>query len=157
MTTVTQPKIHNLYRCFDEDGNLLYVGISWSAPLRFQQHSRHSFWWQEVTRITLERFPSRTAAEAAEQVAIRTEAPRYNSLHAVEKPLPRGIDPAHAAWQVVSARLNEFGTWNVDLLPPTGHPEISINGIGSEDILDAIQGALGEGLALLTQFVEEQI
>lgn len=150
-------KIHNLYRCFDENDNLLYVGISWSAPLRFRGHSVTSPWWGDVVRVSLERYQSRPIAEAAEQQAIRTEAPRYNAQHAVEAPVKREPDPAQAQWQVLSARFNKFGTWSVDLLPPGGSPEISINNLpDASDLVDAVQQAVDEGKALLAQFTEEQ-
>jgi len=71
---------HNLYRCFDANDDLLYVGISWSAPTRFSEHSRQAPWWPEVTTIRLEAFPDRREAEWAEFEAIKTERPRHNKI-----------------------------------------------------------------------------
>lgn len=69
---------HTLYRMFDRDGLLLYVGISKHAIRRFDQHGREKQWWTAVDRITVEHFPSRAALEHAERVAIRSEAPMHN-------------------------------------------------------------------------------
>jgi hypothetical protein len=67
-----------LYRCFAEDGSLLYVGISVSAASRMGQHKGYSGWWRLVARIEVEHYQTRTAAREAELEAIRTESPAYN-------------------------------------------------------------------------------
>lgn len=67
-----------VYRAFDAHGVLLYVGTSAQPSQRFSQHKRDSDWWFEVRTITLEVFPTPEDARAAETVAIRIEAPRYN-------------------------------------------------------------------------------
>lgn len=67
-----------LYRHYNEKGDLLYVGISLNAVNRSYSHSLTSKWWDEVSSITVERFGSRVAAEAAERAAIHSERPRYN-------------------------------------------------------------------------------
>lgn len=67
-----------LYRHFDADGRLLYVGISLSAILRFEAHRTGSNWAQKVATITIEHFPTRAEALAAEVRAIRTELPIHN-------------------------------------------------------------------------------
>lgn len=67
-----------LYRAFAADGTLLYVGISNSVSRRVSQHEREKAWWGEVKSITLEHYPSRAGAVAAERGAILTEAPEHN-------------------------------------------------------------------------------
>lgn len=67
-----------LYRHFDEDGRLLYVGISLSTATRLCQHRLTAKWARQVTTITIERFPSREEALKAELRAIRTENPAHN-------------------------------------------------------------------------------
>lgn len=66
-----------LYRHFDRDGTLLYVGISLSAIRRTSQH-KTSGWWMRVSRIDIERHPTREKALEAERVAIQTEKPLFN-------------------------------------------------------------------------------
>lgn len=72
-----------LYRRFDGDDLLLYVGISDDLRARSRWHERHSPWTPFVSRRTTEWLPSRAAAEAAERVAITTERPLFNQQHAV--------------------------------------------------------------------------
>jgi hypothetical protein len=68
----------DLYRYYDADGQLLYVGISLSAVARASQHRSEKGWWRDVARMTVEHLPSRAEAVAAELEAIRTEAPIHN-------------------------------------------------------------------------------
>jgi predicted GIY-YIG superfamily endonuclease len=71
----------HLYRHYDKDGNLLYVGISWTILQRLRQHEKGSFWFKEVDSIKLEKYSSREASLAAERKAILAERPRYNKTH----------------------------------------------------------------------------
>jgi hypothetical protein len=77
-----------LYRHFDKDGRLLYVGISLSAVVRMQQHIRQAKWARDIARIEVEWFETRCEAEAAEWRAIRTEGPIHNQTHNKMKPAP---------------------------------------------------------------------
>lgn len=70
---------HELYRFFDSQETLLYVGITGSVRLRTNQHRRTQPWWDLVATMTVERFPSRAESEMAERVAIRDEDPVFNS------------------------------------------------------------------------------
>jgi hypothetical protein len=65
-----------LYRHFDKNGCLLYVGISLSTLARLSQHKRDSAWFSKITRIEIEHFPNLGAALHAERKAIKTEARR---------------------------------------------------------------------------------
>lgn len=71
-----------LYRHFDAEGRLLYVGISLSAVFRLSQHKSVSHWVPEIARVTIENFPSREDAIKAERAAIRSEKPLHNKAHA---------------------------------------------------------------------------
>ena len=75
----TPPAIptHVVYRMWDHDGQLLYVGVSSRIDRRISQHRRHKP-WQEVATITLEHFPTRQEADQAELDAIHTENPLWN-------------------------------------------------------------------------------
>lgn len=77
MTTTPAAQRTALYRLYDRNGVLLYVGITVDPPVRFQAHSSRT-WWSEVTRSTLEWWPSLEAAEVAEKRAIETERPIHN-------------------------------------------------------------------------------
>jgi hypothetical protein len=70
-----------LYRHFDHDGRLLYVGISLSAVTRTAQHRSRAPWFSQITRIEIEWHKSRSAAALAEKRAIKAERPLYNIVH----------------------------------------------------------------------------
>jgi hypothetical protein len=67
-----------LYRHFNYSGELLYVGIASNSLARLDIHKKQSHWFNEIALVTLEHFPTRDAALAAEQAAISRENPRYN-------------------------------------------------------------------------------
>ena len=70
-----------VYRLYDADDALLYVGISKSFGSRWEQHAYRQPWWPEVHRQTVEWHPDRECALAAEEAAICSEGPRYNVMH----------------------------------------------------------------------------
>lgn len=67
-----------LYRLYDGDGDLLYVGIAGNPGRRFEQHRKDKPWWRSVAITRLEHFDTREEAMAAELEAIRAENPRHN-------------------------------------------------------------------------------
>lgn len=68
----------DLYRHFDENGTLLYVGVSLSAMHRLGQHKEHSHWYERIKNVTIEKFETRESALHAETMAIVHEKPEYN-------------------------------------------------------------------------------
>lgn len=70
-----------LYRYFDSNGNLLYVGISVSAVRRLEQHQNTAPWFKNLGSIKVENYHSREAALQAEKNAIITERPKFNKIH----------------------------------------------------------------------------
>jgi len=78
------PERTALYRYFDADDGLLYIGISNDPDFRWKAHlygSDRNGWPSKVARRTVEWFDSRRLALAAEAEAIRTERPRHNGAH----------------------------------------------------------------------------
>lgn len=67
-----------LYRHFDKDGQLLYIGISLSHVARLAQHRDGSPWYEDIAHVTIEWHKTRVDAELAETTAIGREAPKYN-------------------------------------------------------------------------------
>lgn len=80
-----------LYRFFDEQDRLLYVGITCNPEERWRRHASDKTWWSTVARKTLDWHPDRETALLAECLAITTERPRWN----VAKPNPD--DPLRSA------------------------------------------------------------
>lgn len=75
-----------LYRLFNADNQLLYIGIADHWPRRINDHAHDKPWWPEVATTTVEHFPNRETAVAAETQAIRTEHPRHNVTHNTKPP-----------------------------------------------------------------------
>lgn len=75
-----------LYRLFDSEGRLLYVGITFNPRNRWAGHSATKSWWKQVVRREIEWHETRYAAEAAERAAILAERPLYNIAGAEEPP-----------------------------------------------------------------------
>lgn len=71
----------SLYRRFDADETLLYLGISDDLRARSRWHERHSPWAPFVARRTTEWHATRAAAEAAERAVIKSERPLFNRQH----------------------------------------------------------------------------
>jgi hypothetical protein len=70
-----------LYRHFDEDGKLLYVGITHNSRSREEDHERSALWYGLSRRRTEVWHPSRADAEAAEIQAIKKQQPLFNVDH----------------------------------------------------------------------------
>lgn len=70
-----------LYRHYNAEGVLLYVGISFGALIRNRWHQKHSSWFESVAHITIERYPTQEIAKEAEAAAIIEERPIYNKQH----------------------------------------------------------------------------
>jgi GIY-YIG catalytic domain len=67
-----------LYRHFDGDGQLLYVGVSLNVVNRLAQHRSGSSWYNDIKRVDVEAFETREQALDAERKAISGEHPTYN-------------------------------------------------------------------------------
>lgn len=82
-----------LYRMYDADGALLYVGITNNMRRRWIAHKRDKWWIDEVDDVVTEHYESRHEASIAEQKAIRSERPRHNDMLAVVSPNNRSSEP----------------------------------------------------------------
>lgn len=69
---------HTLYRFFDADGRLLYVGRTISPARRWREHEKNSPWFDAVANVTRQVFAAATDVDHAERRAIATEGPLYN-------------------------------------------------------------------------------
>jgi hypothetical protein len=73
-----------LYRHFDAEGRLLYVGISENARVRTGSHAITKDWFLDVATTTYQRgFSSREELADAEYLAIKVEVPLWNLQHVV--------------------------------------------------------------------------
>jgi hypothetical protein len=67
-----------LYRLFDFNNTLLYLGIARDPEYRWKLHSDRQTWWHHVARKTVEWYPSREDALAAEARFTAKEMPLYD-------------------------------------------------------------------------------
>lgn len=68
-----------VYRLFNADGRLLYVGMCFNVASRMTTHKKRAAWWGEVAgepQVTW--MANRASADAAETIAINLEDPKYN-------------------------------------------------------------------------------
>jgi hypothetical protein len=99
----------SLYRFYDADDLLLYVGVTSAGPSRWSEHEQNRAWWDLVARTTVEHFPGRVEALAAEKAAIRAEQPKWNTMHKGERsPRSQKVRP-HGTGTVI---LREDGRWS---------------------------------------------
>jgi predicted GIY-YIG superfamily endonuclease len=69
-----------VYRCYGDDGQLLYVGETGDLGTRFASHAQ-KLWFTQVRGITLEWYLDELDALNAERRAIHVEHPKYNVVH----------------------------------------------------------------------------
>jgi GIY-YIG catalytic domain len=70
-----------LYRWWDKENLLLYIGISDELAGRVKGHVKASSWMDFAATSAIERHPTRAAALAAEEEAIKAEKPIFNKQH----------------------------------------------------------------------------
>lgn len=76
---MTEPT--SLYRHFEANGALLYVGISCQVLVRTSEHANGAVWFQQIKTIIIEHFSTRKLALVAEKAAILKEKPLYNRTY----------------------------------------------------------------------------
>jgi hypothetical protein len=74
-----------LYRFYDANGQLLYVGATGRGIVRVQAHESKP-WWPSVDVAAFEHFPTLEECLAAETEAIKSEQPIHNRHHRVADP-----------------------------------------------------------------------
>jgi hypothetical protein len=85
---------HVLYRHFDANDRLLYVGRTNSPPRRLREHLKAEHWWADVTSTTYQEFDSLETLKSAERAAIRYEKPKWNIQGAVTATRVRTTEPS---------------------------------------------------------------
>jgi predicted GIY-YIG superfamily endonuclease len=145
---VAPSKECSLYRHFAADGTLLYVGISLNPLNRLGQHKHNAAWFDKITRVAIEQFPSWAAALEAERNAIKEEKPLYNIAFA-PKEWAITQDQLAALLDVTPRAINEMRKRRVLPEPATAYS------VAWTD-RRALAAALRE-IGILGQFVAIQI
>ena len=71
-----------LYRIYDADDALLYIGITRNPAGHLSKHACRP-WGNRIDSVSYDKYPSRRAALDAERHAIETEGPLHNITHQV--------------------------------------------------------------------------
>lgn len=96
-----------LYRLYDTNDVLLYVGITDNLGVRWNHHAKHKTWWPDVARHTADWYASREEVAEAEVKAIETETPLYNIQGAKVPPTPPPPGSPAAWWHYVKRVAGE--------------------------------------------------
>ena len=67
-----------VYQHFDENGEVLYVGVTHNHKYRTYQHKARSPWWPSVKKVKIMRFKSRDVADLYEAYLIAVKKPPNN-------------------------------------------------------------------------------
>jgi hypothetical protein len=120
-----------VYRAFDADGELLYVGCTDNAEKRLKAHAKGSDWYPDAARWTFEEHATRAAGLAAEAAAIRAELPHCNVVDAEDHPTdcqhPRCAarrEAAEAARAEQKAAIDDYVSRVVESFPPLTDEQI---------------------------------
>ena len=167
--------MQHLYRHFDKEGTLLYVGVSLSAVKRLGEHKQNARWFDLISRIEMEPFETRKEVLEAERIAILTENPKYNlrvpvisevkvnTLKGVPRALPnssefvRRTDLIHkvikhfgsqrALAKAISVSDGAVSHWlKLGCVPPMSALRIEIETQGLANGVDLIEWAQAESL-----------
>ncbi len=93
-----------MYRHYDKEGNLLYVGISSNHLQRLTTHKQISGWFKLIARIEIQHFKTREEARWAEHIAIKTEFPIFNKQQNDGTPPKSAIEKLKQADRTLARR-----------------------------------------------------
>lgn len=101
-----------LYRHFDKNGQLLYVGIAWTSVERLMNgHRSNSHWFNDIVRIEIERFETREDARKAELEAIDKEKPVHNIVTKANCGISTRKAETRARIKSATDELRALGFW----------------------------------------------
>jgi predicted GIY-YIG superfamily endonuclease len=83
---------YKLYRHYDSEDNLLYVGISTNLTSRLAAHRAYSEWFDKITTIKIETYKNLSELRNIEKKIILEEKPVFNILHNIEQVNKRDND-----------------------------------------------------------------
>lgn len=72
---------HYVYRAFDDDDRLLYIGCTLNFERRQAEHRWYRPWADRIARWEVEQYPNQRDALAAEEAAITAESPEFNAMY----------------------------------------------------------------------------
>jgi hypothetical protein len=140
-----------LYRAYDAQGHLLYVGITGCVSQRFMDGHQHSApWWMDLAALTVASYPDQESARAAEREAIKKEKPLWNidgspdaaavrlNAWALALPKPSGVPPGDDELdRQAEARMLQWERIN-HLIREAERRALGISASTPEDLLRAL-------------------
>ncbi|MFE2407069.1 hypothetical protein ACFXDE_01860 [Kitasatospora sp. NPDC059408] len=100
-----------LYRCYDADRWLLYIGTTLDPTRRFREHAKWFGWWPAVARTEIEWLPyGLPESMTTEHATIRRERPACNVAPGVEVQ-DCGPPMEGGPWFDRGAQLREWRRW----------------------------------------------
>lgn len=72
---------HFVYRHYDDEGRLLYVGCTVDPKTRLLGHQQNSWWFSQSVRVRQTVYPNKLHALRVEQETIAAERPIWNVRH----------------------------------------------------------------------------
>lgn len=82
----------SVYRYYDDQDILLYIGVSKHPIRRLAEHRRDKFWHLQIHRIEINWYSSKRVAHDVEGVAIALENPLYNATGAHKDTIRNYLD-----------------------------------------------------------------
>lgn len=122
----TDPKAnrpHYVYRCYDADDRLIYVGCTVAPVNRMTTHKVASWWFEQTVRIRYVVFPTRQYALRMERQAIANERPRWNV---------KGRWPNRALWEEGDYADYWFAATQAAATPITAHTQKHLSHVAAE-------------------------
>jgi len=71
-----------VYRAYNDQDELLYIGVTENPSQRHARHKKDRDWWHEVAYLDWEFYATYGEAVDVERDAIEAEQPRYNVARA---------------------------------------------------------------------------
>jgi hypothetical protein len=100
-----------VYRHYDAEGVLLYVGMTFNPPKRMVEHRCCSPWADNVARTEIDWFATREEAAEAERIAIKAGRPAANVLH-LHRVKRVAVSPATALGRYINEQPpRKMGDW----------------------------------------------
>lgn len=81
---ILTPEPTSVYRYYDQNRLLLYVGITSRATKRQREHNGDKDWWPFVASQEVEHYPTRTLAATRERQLIVEFRPPFNTQHNID-------------------------------------------------------------------------
>lgn len=95
-----------VYRIYDADWQLLYIGVTTNLVMRLAAHG-NKWWGYRIAKTKAQVYRTRSEAAAVEKAAIRAERPRFNVMHRDASPLARRSWTAENYDDLIAVRSRE--------------------------------------------------